>query len=158
MIITIVPLSDEDIKVLKQDRSLTNSVLLCLIFGFLVLVYFIYLAVHIKNQSLENVNELVFGAFMCGLVIIGIVSNQITTNNTLKKGKKELLSGILTQKNTISVVLHPTSYSFYIDDYEIVIEGTNNLMENIEIGQKIILHRTTKPYNILKIEVLDNIN
>ncbi len=157
MKITTTKLSKEDIKLIKSDNPTNYLIVSVALLLFFFLIYNIY---HeeptFSKQDWDNIFILILAGLFFGCLLFYAVNAIIKTQKDVANGQKEVLMGILTDKN---------SYYFYFDNEKIAIKDANSRLrrnssyhDNIgEIGQTIAIERSIYTKTILKVEVLKEI-
>jgi hypothetical protein len=155
MKITTVPLSKEDIKLLKSKNPMRYFIILFLMLLAFLIFYNIYYGDPDSPKQVydwDNILGAVFGILFIGTFLFYTIYSIITTRKDVVVSQKEVLVGILTKKD---------DYYFYLGDEKMAISSVNSSMDNNgryyekigEIVQKIILERSIYTKTILKIQV-----
>jgi hypothetical protein len=159
------PLSQEDVKKLKQETI--KSYILTSVFTivFFAAFYYAYEELFIQNKgfSIDAIFTISVSLIMGGVVMYLLYLNT-QIQKDIKSGQKEVLMGILTDKRErynkrSNSVGDKTKYYFYLDEEKIQLDTAiaDLIYYKAQIGQKIIIQRTIKSQTILKMEVLNEI-
>lgn len=159
MKITTAPLSREDIKLLKSENPMRYFIILFLMLLASLMFYNIYYGEPDSPKQVydwDDILIMIFGVLFIGFLFFYLVYSIIKTQKDIASGQKEVLIGTLTDKN---------SYYFYIDNEKIAVLTVRSQMrrnggyyDNIgEIGQIIAIERSIYAKNILKVEVLNEL-